>query len=292
MRLINHSVRPFGRLLLNAGALALLQTVCGSVLAAEQSGAQSQESAQATTRSDSGLYLVTFKTKNGQIRVVLPAGMRPGDAIVGSTILEPSGRKDAEKDANRSLLASYSLGLAGQMHSVQEPQQAWSLPADLASDTAILTLIDSAHRDVGNAVIPLHEQSHTRLETAVPATSGRIILPTKGAVRRPLVFNQAMPGGIEGLQVCIGDREARLLAASPRVYIVESPGDVTGKTTLKVKRGGELLAEGNFNNRRPSSANPWPYVIAVVVIVGVVIGLAAAKFAHDFNVFTPNAGPF
>src|SRR5437660_1553008 len=131
MRTINETTRGIGKLLLNAGALSLFLTNCGSVLAAENSAGRAHRAAQVAARSDSGLYIVTFKTGSGQMRVFLPADIRPGDAIVGSTSLEPSGRQDADKDANRAVLAAYTLTLAGPAPPVQAPALKWNLPADL-----------------------------------------------------------------------------------------------------------------------------------------------------------------
>jgi len=93
------------------------------------------------------------------------------------------------------------------------------------------------------------------------------------------------PGGTDDLRVLVGDKEARVLAASPRVYVVESPRDVKGRTTLQVRRGSELLAEGKFSNNRPSGGNRWPYVILLVVGVGIYIAVEAAQFAVDFGHF-------
>ena len=94
------------------------------------------------------------------------------------------------------------------------------------------------------------------------------------------MFSPTSLQGTGDLHVLIGDREARVLAASPRVYVVESPRDVLGKTTLQVKRGDNVVAEGGFRNNRVSSANPWPFIIGVVVIAGIVIAVEAAKSAE------------
>ena len=92
-----------------------------------------------------------------------------------------------------------------------------------------------------------------------------------------MVLTNLTQGGTDKVRVLIGDREARLLAASPRLYIIESPRDIVGKTTLKVQRGNEVVAEGKFKNERVHSVNPWPYIILAVIIVGVVVVVAAAS---------------
>ena len=272
---VNFGINSIGKALISAAALGLAVTTCGSVLAAEDSAGRSRKAVRVSTKWESSITTVTFKTGDGQIRVLLPADIRPGDTFVGSTNLEPNGRNDTDRDLNRSLLAGYTISLSGASLPVKDATQRWTLPADLKADSVVMTLLDDAGHEAAHVVLPLRAQSSTGADSGIAALSaaGHILLPSRGTVRRPLVFAQGIPGGIDDVHVLIGDREARLLAASPRCYIVESPGDVTGKTTLKVKRGSEVLAESNFRNNRPSSVNPWPFII-VIAVVGILIEVA------------------
>src|SRR2546423_1011009 len=100
MLFINNSTLCIGRTLLNASALGLSLMTCSAAIAVENSAAKEHKPVRVAAKSDPSLYIVTFKTDMGQIRVTLPSDMRPGDAIVGSTSLEPSGHSDADKDVN------------------------------------------------------------------------------------------------------------------------------------------------------------------------------------------------
>jgi hypothetical protein len=86
------------------------------------------------------------------------------------------------------------------------------------------------------------------------------------------------------LHVLIGGKDAGFLAASPRVYIVQSPSDVVGKTTLQVRRSEMVVAEGNYRSDRVRhSINPWPYVIAGAVALGIAIAIIAEEVSRSFS---------
>ena len=265
-------------ILLNAGAFSLfLSSLSGAVRA--QESARQHGHVHSARKIESALCTVLFKTPQGQIRVLLPADMRPGDAIIGSAALEPKGRQDADKDANRAQLGAYTLSLAGQSHPTQDPTLPWNLPADLKAEAVVLILADAAQREAAHVDLSLTEADSSSAAHARAAID-TIGLPKKGQAGRPLAINPPAGGGIDDLHVVIGDKEAHILAASPRVYVVESPRDVLGKTKLQVKRGSETVAEGDFRNNRVSSGNPWPYVIAAVVITGIVVAISIANDVH------------
>ncbi len=244
---------------------------------------------RAATKTESSLTMVTFKTPEGQIRVALPADMRPGDAIVVSVTLEPRGSQEGDRQGNLGALGNYSLSLAGQTRPVHEPTAKWDLPADAKTGSLVLVLTDASMQEAARVELPVQETAAAPAKADAQA-SERIAMPTRGQPGRPIVFNQASIGGKEDVHVYVGDKEARLLAASPRALIVESPRDVLGKTKMQVKRGTEVVAEGRFRNDRVSSGNPWPFVIALVVIGGIVVAIKAAELQHDFGHFGPVVG--
>jgi hypothetical protein len=264
----------FRTVLLNAGALSLfLTSFCSAVRAAETSG-QAHNQVRVETKTETSLFIVTFKTPQGQIHVFLPADMRPGDSIIGSTRLDPKGRQESDKETNRTQLGAYSLSLASQSHPAQEPAQHWNLPADLKAEAAVLVLTDASQQEAARVELPLSGADSSNSTPNVRSGAGKTGLPTKGQAGRPLTINQTFPAGPDDLHVLIGDKEARLLVASPRTVVVESPGDVLGKTKLQVKRGGETVAEGSFRNYRVSGGNPWPFVIVAVIITGVIVAIS------------------
>src|SRR2546421_5460587 len=81
MRTMYGKTGAIGKALLNAGALSLFLTNCGSALAAKDVAAKARRTVRVAARSESGLYIVTFNTANGQVRVFLPGDIRPGDDI-------------------------------------------------------------------------------------------------------------------------------------------------------------------------------------------------------------------
>lgn len=95
------------------------------------------------------------------------------------------------------------------------------------------------------------------------------------------MLNLPFPSRTDDLHILVGDKEARFLVASPRIYVVESPRDILGKTNLQVKRGNLIIAEGEFRNNRISNNNTWGYVIGAVVILGLVLAVSVSKAVND-----------
>jgi hypothetical protein len=281
MKCRNCNTRLIRVWLLNIGALSLFLGSFPCAVRAQDTLPQKRSQVHADAKTQASLYAVTFKTPQGQIRVFLPADMRPGDSLMATTSLEPKGRQEDDKESNHAQLSAYTLSFAGRSHSVQEPVLRWNLPADLKPDAAVLVLTNSLQQEVARAILPLQEAGNA-VSAKAPGVD-KINLPTKGQPGRPLVFNSSFPGGTDDLHVLVGEKEARLLAASPRVYVVESPPDVKGKTTLQVKQGSETIAEGKFSNNRASGGNPWPYILVVALGIGIYIAVQAAQFAHDFG---------
>ena len=147
MNSLKRAMYRLGVVVLNVGALSLCLVSVASAAPAVDGIPQGHSRARAAATTGSGLFIVTFKTSQGQIRVFLPAEMQPGDAIVSTTVIEPRGRRETDKDANRSQLAAYTLSLAGQVQPVLEPVQHWSLPADIKPDAATLALMDASHQE-------------------------------------------------------------------------------------------------------------------------------------------------
>ena len=117
-------------------------------------------------------------------------------------------------------------------------------------------------------------QASAALACTAPAVLPWASASTSMAAGSPILANaNKAAAASSGCDPNATGRRAATLAASPRSYVVESPRDVLGKTKLQVKRGSELVAEGDYrNNRVGSSSNPWGYIIGAV-FAGALIAL-------------------
>lgn len=279
MTSMHRTIRRIRIVLLNAGALSMLLTSVSGAVIAQDTAPRPRSQVRATSKNGNGITTIIFKTPQGQIRVALPTEIRPGDTILATTVLEPRGKRATDKDSNRAQLSAYTLSIADQPYSAQAPVLRWSLPANDGGAGLPLVLNDPDQQEVSRILLPTSTLSNTA-NGSVPntgATSEKIILPAKGQAGRPLVFQQSFSGGTEDLHIWVGDKEARLLAASPRILAVESPRDVVGKTKLQVKRSNVLVAEGDFRNSRVRSVNPWGYILGAVAIAGIALAISANR---------------
>ena len=226
----------------------------------------------------SGLNVVSYQTPSGKIVVCLPSNMRESESVVGTMRLQPKGKDDNERAASRASLASYHIAWGAQSQAVQETPVTWTPPVGQAGPGK-LTLADAQDRPV--AQIDLAAAAAEPQSGKSPGSSTN--LPRRGIVLHPVVLPMAVGSEARAYTVLVGGKPARLLAASPRSLIVESP-DVPGKTTLQVKKGDLVVAEAPFRNDRAiRSTNPWPYIIIGVAAIGIVGAIEINKTVHDIG---------
>jgi hypothetical protein len=242
---------------------------------------------RATLSSTSGLVVTTYQTPQGKILVYFPADLHPSESVVGTVRLQPKGKEEAERTTNRAALAAYHLAWGTQVHPVQEVPLIWTLPATTSAAADTLILEDAQDQplvqaDLSSAVPP--STSNSAPATSSTAPQDKFVLPKRGTIGRPLVLSGNVGEEALAYQVQVGDKPARLLAASSHTLIVESPEGVVGKTTLKLQKADQVVAASAFRNDRVShNFNPWPYIIVGAVAVGVAIAVIADNLRHDIN---------
>ncbi len=249
---------------------------------------------RATLDAASGVCIATYQTPEGKILVYLPPDLHPSESVVGTMRLQPKGKEEAERTTNRAALAAYHLVWNAQNHPVQETPLTWTLPAETRPDTNTLILEDAQDRSLAQTELPIVASpiAANSSKTASPsdnppsggATNGKFILPKRGDIGRPLVLQGNVGADALMYQAQVGDKPARLLAASSRLLIVESPEGTPGKTTLQVKKDDQVLAESAFRNDRVShGGSPWPYIIGGGVLLGIAALVFADRLRHDVN---------
>jgi hypothetical protein len=202
------------------------------LISAQRSGSSAQ------TKHEGSIYIATFPTRLGTIRVSLPGDMAAGDTISGTVIAEPSGKTDKEKQRNAGELNGYVIELENQKSPVSGGvmRRVALAPTTLAPS---LILLDAKGKQI--AVMPIAVQPSS---TPAPKTFD---LPTLGQAGRPIEIIGPFDGDSSNTNVKLGDTPAKVLAESPRKLVVASPSNVVGPTEIKVTENGTTTT-GPFRN--------------------------------------------
>ena len=272
--------KPLGSL---AILCALLLSAAGGVGAVQNASPRPHRGFRASTQVNAGLDVVTFKTPQGAILLDLPADLQAGDSIIGTVALQSKEQADKTHSSNGILLSMYTLSVGDQTKLLSEAAPTWKLTVPAEEQALSVVLKDAQGIEVARVALPVPDVAPAAQQNE-PTSAARLRFPPKGQAGRPLLLRGAVRGELTNLQVRIGGIEAPLLAASPRSIIVMSPTNVLGKTQLEMKQGDMLLYQGDYRNERVRRhINPWPYIIAGVVIVIIDIVVEANRKLHQIN---------
>jgi hypothetical protein len=288
-----------GLALLSATSLGVTLVSAGSTVRAQETrpSFHAQKGFRAKLDGTSGLYIATYQTPEGKILVYLPHDLQAGESVVSTMRLQPRGKDDSVRAACLTALASYHFRWGKTAQAVQEPPLTWTLPGE-ATEADSLTLTDAQDHPLAQTDLPvaapLLVSSADAGRAANVQTPGGIgdsksLLsasntpwPRRGVVGHPIVLQASVGTDALTYQVLVGDKPARLLAASPRSLIVESPDGVLGKTTLHIQKNEQMVAESAFQNDRVTRrTNPWPYVIGAGLVIGIVGAVLINQVNHD-----------
>ena len=220
----------------------------GSRLGNEKTGNPST----AQIQSREGLYVTTFATGLGKIRINLPDDMAAGDTISGTVIAEPKGPSDDERSRNRASLEGLVIEIGNQKISTKQPSFSWVVPRTGVSPHYLLRLVEVTGGTI-SAPLPIQSAPSPR----PPGTHSGFTIPTIGQAGRPIEIRGPFDGNAANTTVRFGPAGSRIqdfekntekvsggfgllrpLAESPRQLIVESPTNVTGAVEIMVQEGG------------------------------------------------------
>ncbi len=200
-----------------------------------------------------GLYITTFDTPKGRIKVHIPDGVAAGDTISGTAILEPIGNTGDEKNANLNTLSGYFLELENEKIPLTQSRLKWTIPSTLTGGAAFIVIWDKDGNELNRAVVPVRGNSNI-IQQPINPSQWEYVCPTVGREGKPIQIQGPFDGNFDTTGLKIGGKEVRLIAESPRKLVFESPKDVLGVTQLELKEG-EIVVKRNFNNLRVVKIN-------------------------------------
>jgi hypothetical protein len=219
-----------------------------------------QGKVRAKTETAWGLHTATFDTPHGKIKVHLPDDLSAGDTISGTVIAEPAGKTEEERIKNQDELNGYVVEIGKKKTPVLEKVLQWAVPAAVAA-SAFIILRDNRGKELARTQCPIQQPPASvppgrpaepippggRPPFTPPPQPADYQLPTLGQAGRPVEIQGPFNGDFGNTKVEIGGTEAQPLAESPRKLIAQSPTQVTGPTTIKLKEG-DVTAEGSIRN--------------------------------------------
>jgi CHAT domain-containing protein/tetratricopeptide (TPR) repeat protein len=192
--------------------------------------AQNAAGYRVDSRSANGLYITTFTTPQGVIKVNLPDDMAAGDTISGTVTAESTGQNDAERAQNLAELKRHVLVVEGQQTLVGAETLSWSIPRPLNTNSKNISLLQRG-QNAATTTIPI--------SATPPLSPSRFTLPTGGQQGR-LIQIKGPGNGIFSPQdyVKVGGTMLPPLAESPRSLILRNASDSLGPTNIECHENG------------------------------------------------------
>lgn len=197
---------------------------------APRAAAQNAAGYRVDSRADNGLYITTFTTPLGVIKVNLPDDMAAGDTISGTVTAESTGQNDAERAQNLAELKRHVLVVEGLQSLVGAEKFSWSIPRPLNMNSKNISLLQRG-QTAATTTIPI--------SATPPPSPSRFTIPTGGQQGR-LIQIKGPGNGIFSSQdyVKVGGTVLPPLAESPRSLIVQNASDSVGPTSIDVHENG------------------------------------------------------
>jgi hypothetical protein len=193
-----------------------------------------------------GLYVIRFDTPDGRIKVFLPKEVNPGTKVSGIMVLEPTGKDDIERQRRKEKLNSYEVELGGNKVQVVDGNFKLSIPSELETVAAYISLKDENKVEQIRVVIPLGKRVETDL-VKEPLEQWMYKLPGVGYAGKLVEIEGPFDGDFETTKLKMGDREINWIVESPTGLFFRSPSDITGSTQLEL-REGDIVIKRRFSN--------------------------------------------
>ena len=190
-----------------------------------RAAAQNAAGYRVDSRSANGLYITTFTTPQGMIKVNLPDDMAAGDTISGTVTAESTGQNDAERAQNLAELKRHVLVVEGQQMPVGAGTFSWSIPRPLNPNSKNISLLQRGQTAATSTI---------RISATPPPSPSQFTIPTGGQQGR-LIQIKGPSNGIFSPQdyVKVGGTILPPVAESPRSLILRNASDSLGPTNLE-----------------------------------------------------------
>ncbi|PYS68700.1 MAG: hypothetical protein DMF73_16240 [Acidobacteria bacterium] len=196
-------------------------------------------SLQFDSKTTNGLFVTTFDTPQGKVKVNLPDDVAAGDTISGTVETEPAGKNDAERAQNQAELNGYVIEVEGQKTKVGDKKFTCKIPTVLTPEAKTIVLQHNGHTVATNQI---------PIAVTPPPTPTQFTLPTGGQQGRPIQIKGPCDGVFSPQDhVKVGPTILPPVAESPRSLVVLNTSDVVGPTTIECNENGATV-QSPFRN--------------------------------------------
>ena len=188
-----------------------------------------------------GLFVTTFDTPQGKIKVNLTDDVAAGDTISGTVETEPAGKNDAERAQNQAELNGYVIELEGQKTKVGDKKITCNIPTVLTTEAKTIVLQHNG-QTVATTEIPI--------SATAPPPPSQFTLPTGGQQGKPIYIKGPCDGAFSPQDhIKVGPTILPPVAESPRSLVVLNLSDVVGPTNIDCNENG-VETQCPFHNVR------------------------------------------
>ncbi|HEV2668497.1 MAG TPA: hypothetical protein VG324_26505, partial [Blastocatellia bacterium] len=207
-----------------------LVLIAGQTLLVPNAVAQSAAGYRVESNFNDGLFVTTFTTPQGLIKVNLPDDMAAGDTVSGSIYPEPTGQNETERSQNLAELNGYVIDFAGQKTTVGDKTFTRNMPGKLTTEIKTIELLYRGKSVAKTAI---------SITAAAPPNPTEFTLPTGGQQGR-FIQIKGPNNGVFSTQdyARIGGTTLPPLAESPRSLVVHNTSEVAGPTSFEVYENG------------------------------------------------------
>ncbi len=193
------------------------------------------------TNAANGLFVTTFTTPQGKIKVNLTDDVAAGDTISGTVETEPAGKDETERAQNQGVLNGFVIELEGQKIIVGDKKFTCNIPPTLTPEASTIVLQHNG-QTVATTEIPI--------SATAPPPPSQFTLPTGGQQGKPIYIKGPCDGVFTPQDhVKLGPTILPPVAESPRSLVVLDLSDVVGPTNIDCNENGVAM-QCPFHNIR------------------------------------------
>jgi uncharacterized coiled-coil protein SlyX len=184
-------------------------------------------------KTANGLFVTTFDTPQGKIKVNITDDVAAGDTISGTVETEPVGKNDAERAQDQTELNGFVIELEGQKFTVGDKKFTCNIPAVLTPEARTIVL------QLNGQTVAIKE---IPILVTRPPTPNTFTLPTGGQQGKPI----QLKGPCDGVfapndSIKVGLTILPPVAESPRSLVVLNTSDVIGPTNIDCHENGVAM---------------------------------------------------
>lgn len=188
-----------------------------------------------TITQQKGITTAVFNTGSGQVRIILPDDLRPGDIITGTVLLEPAGKAGRQAEKNLGELSRHTLTVAGQNFTFGSTEKIlkFRVPDVTGKSTSLELFAPGSSTPLQSLHIPGKPIPEQNPEV------NQCTIPTHALTGDPVRIRGSFDGDMSNTRCRLDNIPVKILAESPRQTIISYPEKGGGLHNLTIEEPGQ-----------------------------------------------------